>query len=145
MAHDLRGPLQTLTLLVDPNADLMSGTEGLRLRLAVSESVHHLADTIGRFSEVYAPLETEPAPVIVEDLLSYVVDLQRYQRSLPAVETQLELAGGLPPVRGFEAQLRHLLLALVSNAKQALGEHPQPSLVLSAVGRGEHGADRGGG
>lgn len=50
MAHDLRGPLQTLTLLVDPNADLLGGPEGARLRQAVSESVQHLADTIGCFS-----------------------------------------------------------------------------------------------
>ena len=136
MAHDLRGPLQTLTLLVDPNADLLGGPEGARLRQAVSESVQHLADTIGCFSQVYAPLETDPAPVIVEDLLAYVVDLQRYQRSLPAVETQLELPGGLPPVRGHEAQLRHILLGLISNAKRAMAELPQPALRLLAATEG---------
>lgn len=136
MAHDLRGPLQTLTLLVDPNVDLIGAQEGSRLRLAVSESVQHLADTIGRFSQVYAPPDDDPAPVILEDLLSYVVDLQRYQRSLPAVETQLELPGGLPPVRGSEAQLRHLLLSLISNAKQAMERSAQPDLFLSAASEG---------
>ena len=133
MAHDLRGPLQTLTLLVDPNADLLGGPEGARLRQAVSESVQHLADTIGTFSQVYAPVEADAAPVIVEDLLASVVDLQRYQRGLPAVETQLELPGGLPPVRGHEAQLRHLLLSLISNAKQAMAELAQPELRLLAA------------
>lgn len=136
MAHDLRGPLQTLTLLVDPNADLLGGPEGARLRQAVSESVQHLADTIGTFSQVYAPPEADAAPVIVEDLLASVVELQRYQRSLPAVETQLELPGGLPPIRGQEAQLRHLLLALISNAKQAMGDLPQPELRLLAASEG---------
>ncbi len=133
MAHDLRGPLQTLTLLVDPHADLLGGQEGARLRVAVSDSVQHLADTIGRFSQVYAPADAEPAPVIVEDLLAYVVDLQRYQRGLPATETQLELPGGLPPVRGHESHLRHLLLSLVSNAKQALERHPAPLLRFTAA------------
>jgi len=61
------------------------------------------------------------------------VDLQRYQRGLPAVETQLELPGGLPPVRGHEAQLRHLLLSLISNAKQAMAELAQPELRLLAA------------
>lgn len=133
MAHDLRGPLQALTLLVDPNADLPAGPGGARLRQAVSESVQHLTDTVSRFSLIYAPREAEPAPVVVDDLLATIVDLQRYQRSLPAVEIRLELPGGLPPVTGIEADLRHLLLGLICNAKQALGGRPDASITLGAA------------
>jgi signal transduction histidine kinase len=120
MAHDLRGPLQTLTLMVDPLADLFSSAEAGRLRGAVSTAVQHLTETISRFSQVYAPVESEPAPLIVDDLLGYVADLQRYQRDLPAAELELRLPPGLPPVRAVEPLLRHLLLSLVVNAKQAL-------------------------
>src|SRR5690606_1984230 len=42
MAHDLRGPLQALTLLADPLADFPAGPGGAQLRQAVSESVQHL-------------------------------------------------------------------------------------------------------
>ena len=133
MAHDLRGPLQTLTLLVDPHADLLSGPETGRLRGAVSDAVQHLTETIGSFSEVYAPPEGEPSPVIVEDLLGYVADLQRYQRSLPAVEVELRLPGGLPPVRGEESALRHLLLSLVMNAKQSMDPGQHGTVVLAAA------------
>lgn len=132
MAHDLRGPLQTLTLLVDPHADLLGGSEGARLRTAVSDAVQHLADTIGSFSQVYAPQETEASPVIVDDLLTQIVELQGYQRGLPALEVELRLPGGLPPVRGVEPQLRHLLLALITNAKQALVDRDDAMLMLSA-------------
>jgi signal transduction histidine kinase len=135
MAHDLRGPLQTLTLLVDPHADLLSGSEGVHLRASVSDAVQHLAETITCFSQVYAPSETEPAPVIVEDLLAYVVDLQRYQRGLPAVEVELRLQGGLPPVRGIEAQLRHILLSVLTNAKQALVGWEHGEIVLEGSAR----------
>jgi signal transduction histidine kinase len=133
MAHDLRGPLQTLTLLVDPHADMLSGPETARLRGAVSDAVQHLTETIASFSEVYAPTDGEAAPVIVEDLLGYVAELQRYQRNLPAVEIELRLPGGLPPVRGEEASLRHLLLGLLINAKQALEPSGRGSVVLSAA------------
>ena len=133
MAHDLRGPLQTLTLLVDPHADLLGGPEGAHLRSSVSDAVHHLAETITAFSQVYAPPESEPAPVIVDDLLAYVVDLQRYQRSLPAVEVDLRLQGGLPPARGVEAQLRHLLLSLLTNAKQALAGRENGEIALAGT------------
>lgn len=133
MAHDLRGPLQALTLLVDPHADPLTGEEGARLRQVVSESVQHLADTVERFSQIYAPPEGEPSPVIVDELLSSLVELQRYQRSLPAVEIRLEIPGGLPPVRGSETDLRHLLLGLISNAKQALAARPDAGITLRAV------------
>lgn len=133
MAHDLRGPLQALTLLADPNADLPAGPGGARLRQAVSESVQHLTDTVGRFSQIYAPREAEPAPVVVDDLLATLVDLQRYQRSLPAVQIRLELPGGLPPVKAVESDLRHLLLSLICNAKQALGARADASITLGAA------------
>jgi two-component system C4-dicarboxylate transport sensor histidine kinase DctB len=136
MAHDLRGPLQTLTLMVDPHADLFSGPESTRLRAAVSTAVQHLTDTVSRFSQVYAPLETEPAPLIVPDLLGYVSDLQRYQRGLPAAEFTVNVAAGLPPVRGIESHLRHLLLSLVVNAKQALQGQSDGHIELSAVAVG---------
>lgn len=133
MAHDLRGPLQTLTLLVDPHADLLSGPETGRLRGAVSDAVQHLSETISSFSEVYAPADGEACPVIVEDLLGYVADLQRYQRNLPAIEIELRLPGGLPPVRGEESTLRHMLLSLLMNAKQSLGPGHHGAVVLAAA------------
>jgi signal transduction histidine kinase len=133
MAHDLRGPLQTLTLLVDPHTDLLGGSEGARLRAAVSDAVQHLADTITSFSQVYSPPDAEASPVIVDDLLSHVADLQRYQRGLPAVEVELRLQGGLPPVRGVETQLRHILLNLLTNAKQALAGRDAAEIVLTGA------------
>jgi signal transduction histidine kinase len=132
MAHDLRGPLQTLTLIVDPHADLLSGPEGNRVRAAVSGAVEHLSETIGRFSQVYAPPETEASPIIVEDLLNYVVDLQHYQRGQAAAEMELRLPGGLPPIRALETPLRHLILSLILNAKEALDDRTDGVITLAA-------------
>jgi signal transduction histidine kinase len=136
MAHYLRGPLQTLTLMVDPHADLLSGPESGRLRCAVVTAVQHLTDTISRFSQVYAPVESEPTPLIVDDLLTYLSDLQVYQRGLPPAELALRVPAGLPPVRGIEAHLRHLLLSLVVNAKQALAGRSNGRIVVAAEQRG---------
>jgi len=133
MAHDLRGPLQTLTLLVDPHTDLLRGSEGARLRTAVSTAVQHLADTISRFSQIYTPLDLDPAPLILGDLLSDISALQRYQRGLPAFEVELQLPGGLPPVRGTETHLRHILLSLLLNAKEAMVERVEPRITVVAV------------
>ncbi len=83
-------------------------------------------------AEESAAQEPEPMPIIVEELLTYVADLQRYQRGLPLAEVEVRLPGGLAPVRGVEAQLRHALLSLVINAKEALADHPAPSITLAA-------------
>jgi signal transduction histidine kinase len=84
---------------------------------------------------VYAPHDSELAPVIADDLLAYVIDLQGYQRGLPAVEVELRLQGGLPPVRGIEGQLRHILLSLITNAKQALVGREDGEIVLAGTAR----------
>jgi len=136
MAHDFRGPLQTLTLLLDPQTDMLAGPEGHRLRTAVSDAVRHLSETVERFSQVYAPHRPDPAPVIVDDLLNFVADLQRYQRGVLAVEIELRKPGGLPAVRGVEVDLRHLLLGLVLNAKEAMVERQQSRLTLTASSLG---------
>lgn len=136
MAHDFRGPLQTLTLMIDPHADLLSGPESGQLRGAVSSSVQHLTDTIARFSQIYAPADTETVPLVVPELLSSVSDLQRYQRGLPPAEVILQAPAGLPPIRGVESDLRHVLLSLVVNAKQALADRTEGRIILAAEHRG---------
>lgn len=136
MGHDLRGPLQTLTLIGDPHADFFAGPESGRLRGTVSSAVQHLTDTISRFSQVYAPIDTEPAPLILNELLDCVMELQSYQRGLPQAEVTLEVPAGMPPIRGVESYLRHLLLNLVVNAKQALAGRTEGLIVLAAEQRG---------
>jgi signal transduction histidine kinase len=138
MAHDLRGPLQTLILMVDPHAEVLTGPEASRLRGAMGNALQQLTDNIGRFSQIYAPVEDKPAPVIVGDLLGQVVDLQRYLRSPPAIEVELQLPGGLPPVRAVETYLRHILLNLILNARQALVDQPRTRIRLGAA-MGENG------
>jgi signal transduction histidine kinase len=137
MAHDLRGPLQTLTLLIDPHADLMGGEDAVRIRAAVTAAVQGLTDSVSRFSLAYAPLETEPLPLILSEVVNQVVELQRYQRGLPAVELLLRVPADLPAVRGIEAHLRHLLLSLIINAKQALAGRSDGEVELAATAQGE--------
>jgi len=132
VAHDLRGPLQTLTLLVDPHADFFGGPEGARLWGAVAQAVQNLNDTIESFGRIYAHADSEPVPVVIDDLLSYVAELQGYQRGLSVVGVELRIPGGLPPLRAVELHLRHQLLSLITNAKLALDGQEGGRIVLAA-------------
>jgi C4-dicarboxylate-specific signal transduction histidine kinase len=133
MTHELRGPLQTLTLLLDPEADMMAGPNGRRLRMAVSDAVQRLAETVERFSRVHTPQEAPPSPLVVDDLLDSVAALQRYQRGAPATEIEFRRQGAIPAVRGVETDLRHVLLSLMLNAKEAMADgQPVPRLTVTA-------------
>ncbi len=119
MVHDSRGALQVLTLLSNPGTPLSPGEEA-RMRGPVAGAVDHLAATVERFSTVFASPAETPEPVIVEDVLAEVADWQRFQRNLPAVQVELRSAGALPPVRAAAPGLRHALLSLIKNAKEAV-------------------------
>jgi C4-dicarboxylate-specific signal transduction histidine kinase len=132
IAHDLRGPLQTLTLAADPLADMLGAGQGSRIHGAVTSAVGHLTRTISRFSQIYAPAGPDVGPLLLGDVLNDVVELQGFQRALPAVEVDLRLPSGLPPILGVEGELRHLLLSLIANAKQAIGTTEDGRIVLEA-------------
>lgn len=136
MAHDFRGPLQILTLLLDPHADILDEAESNRLRDALGAAVERLTRTIERFSQAYASTESEPAPLIVKEILHSVLELQKYQRGLVPAEVSLRIADSLPPLRGIEHHLRHVLLGLIVNAKQALQPRNQGEIVLAAESTG---------
>jgi signal transduction histidine kinase len=132
MSHDLRGPLQTLTLLADPHFDFQDPDDGSRLRTAVSDSVQKLTETVTRFSQIYASPEVDPAPVVIEELLTHLGEIQRYQRALPPVEVEIRFPGGLPAARGTDTALRHILLGLITNAKEAVEGRPDAAIILAA-------------
>jgi signal transduction histidine kinase len=133
IAHDLRGPLQALTMVTDPQPDLLDWPEAARLGQALNEAVRRLTLAIARFSRIYAPHRGEPGPLAAAEVLGNVAELQRLQRGLPAVTVELRLPDRLAAVRGAEADLQHLLLGLITNAKQALGERRDGRIVLGAA------------
>jgi len=135
MVHDSRGALQILTLLSHSGTPLSAGEEA-GLRGPVAGAVDHLTAAVQRFSTVFATPPAEPQPVIAEDILGEVAELQRFQKTLPAMQVEVRSAGGLPPVRAVETGLRHALLSLIKNAKEAVAV-AGGCLVLGARAHGE--------
>ncbi|MGH7702202.1 MAG: sensor histidine kinase [Gemmatimonadales bacterium] len=127
MAHDLRNPLQTLALMS------VEGTENAEFSANVGQAVEQLAETVTRFSQIYAPVDRGREPIVVADLLGFVHEMQGLQRSLPPVEVRLRVSHGLPPVPGREAELQHALLNLIINAKEAIGERKVGGITLTAT------------
>lgn len=137
MAHDLRGSLQTLALLADPGDHLSTG-EGAKLRAAVVGAINNLTEAVQRFGTVFGPSPAELAPVIVDEVVGEVVKTQRYQRGLPSVGIEVRSVGNTIPVKAAESELRHALLALITNAKEALNlESAEGRVVITIQNRPE--------
>ncbi|MEP6571514.1 MAG: HAMP domain-containing sensor histidine kinase [Gemmatimonadota bacterium] len=132
-AHDLRNPLQTLGLVPQLQLSETDPETAERLGLAVGTSLERLTRCVARFSQVYAPAYADPEPILVTEVLTAVQELQQYQRALDPIEVRLLLAHGLPAVQASEPDLQHVLLNLITNAKEALAGRPDGEIVVTAM------------
>jgi C4-dicarboxylate-specific signal transduction histidine kinase len=83
-------------------------------RAEASERIGLVQDTLAD-----AHRESAPGPTLVPDVLRDVQAMQRLQSGFPSTELQIGTAPGVPAVGMTAADLRHVLLALVTNAKHA--------------------------
>ena len=120
LAHHLANAAQMLA--IDPPP-----------RRARDEAVERIGLAHERLAEVHR--ENAPGPTLVPEVLADVQALQRLQAGFPSVELKLEAAPGLPAVRMPAEDLRHILLALVTNAKQAAaGDRANLRVAARSVG-----------
>jgi signal transduction histidine kinase len=104
IAHHLANAAQMLSL--DPTPPVARAEAAERVTLA-----------FGRLREVTG--EPDDAPVPVADALADLQELQRLQAGYPSTDLAIDAAPGMPAVGMPAADLRHALLALVTNAKEA--------------------------
>ena len=104
LAHHLANAAQMLA--IDPPP-----------RQARTEAMERISLAQARLADVHRA--NTPGPTLVPDALKDVQALQRLQAGFPSVELSLEHAPDLPVVGMAAEDLRHVLLALVTNAKQA--------------------------
>ena len=122
IVHDLRGPLQIFTLLGHSASDQGLAREASALLEATRDASDRLAATVGHLALLLTPGASGPGPVDLASVLDQVRQLEQYMRGAPAVELALDIPGRLPAVRAVEPALRHALLSLLLNAKDATGE-----------------------
>jgi two-component system, LuxR family, sensor kinase FixL len=127
IAHEVRQPLTAALLNLDAAQHLLqtrdTSTDEFKeilhdLRddtLRAADAIRHIRDLVQRHRTEMLPLEAND---IVVDVLRLVAGDALRRR----VEIVAELASYLPYVRGDAAQLQHVLLNLINNAMDALGD-----------------------
>jgi signal transduction histidine kinase len=81
---------------------------------------------VGRIRDLLQHRPPVRAPLDLNDALREVLALVSGQLTRKRIALALDLAGGLPPVCGDRVQLQQVVLNLVLNAIEALGQPPGP-------------------
>lgn len=122
LVHHLANAAQMLAIDPPPASARAESAERIGLVQAALSDVHR---------------EHAPGPTLVPEVLQDVQAMQRLQSGFPSVELEIETAPGLPAVGMAAADLRHVLLALVTNAKHAAaGERAAIRLTTRPAGDG---------
>jgi nitrogen-specific signal transduction histidine kinase len=123
LIHDLRNPTQALTLvteLMDEQPD--DGDPGMVD--TVREATIHLARTLELLDRLLRipPADDEAGPLSVRESLEFVAGLFQTHRSATVLRVDPESAAVLPAVRGLQHELEQILLTLLLEAMDRLGE-----------------------
>jgi signal transduction histidine kinase len=138
LIHDLRNPAQALTLITElmleaPEADDLAAVETVREATGKLARSLELLDRLLRVPRAPA----EAAPLSLRDSLEFVGALYSRQRSGLRLDMEGAFAATLPAIAGAEHEIEQILLNLILNALEAMGEAVGGRIVVDAVALGD--------
>jgi len=137
LAHELNQPLAAILnnaevaqCLVE--ADVPNIAEVREILKDIVADDKRAADVIRRLRSLLKKDQPEQVPVDINDVVSELAEVIRHDVSVRNVPMSLELASGLPRVRGDRVQLQQVVLNMVLNGLEAMREPNghDPALVI---------------
>ena len=136
MAHEIHNPLTIISGEAQLHLERFKDQDQRvdQLLHSIIEECHRAADITRRILRFAKPSSTDFGPVDLRTVVEDSLQLASYQVRLHQVERQLELPADLPKVRGIQTQLQEVILNLIVNACQAMGEQGGTLTVSAAAG-----------
>lgn len=142
VVHEINNPLATISACAESlearvNEGAFDGSSSLEdlreyLGLIRSEAFRCKSITMGLL-DFSRTRTSDHVTINLADVIRSAVRLLSHQKRSPAVDFKIEIAHDLLPVSGDPGQLQQAVIALATNALDAMGE----SGVLSIIGRNE--------
>ncbi len=126
IAHEVRNPLNSISLIIDHLAAQFSPKNGAerqevgRLTSLIKQEIHRLNAMIEAFLKFGRPLELKRQPTDVRAVLDEVLDVASQKAQEQGIEVRREYAAELPPVWIDVPHIKTCFLNLVLNAVQAM-------------------------
>lgn len=131
ISHEINNPLATITTCIDGLQRRLhdgsaqevehAGTIGNYLEL-IQREVHRCRDLTRKLMLLSHKSSSVRDPVDLNAILGETISLLEFEATNRHARIRSELASGLPPVLGDDARLRQVILNLLVNALQAIGE-----------------------
>ncbi len=124
MAHEIHNPLTIISGEAQLYLERFKGkdTEVDEVLISIIEECHRAADITRRILRFAKPAPPELAPVDLKATIEESLTLAGYQVKMDRCERIVHVPENLPPVRSNQNQLQEVILNLVINACQAMGE-----------------------
>jgi signal transduction histidine kinase len=146
-AHEINNPLQQITSSAELIADAEPGDPHIPLHARAILEASHRAATVTHRLLAHATVDrAAPVPVRLVDLVTQTLALAASSLERAGVRVTVSVPVELPPIPCRRGQLSQALLALLTNAREALdarfpGAHPDKTLDVRAVPERQDGVD----
>ncbi len=124
MAHEIHNPLTIISGEAQLYLERFKGQDGKvdDVLKSIIEECQRAADITRRILRFAKPAPSDMAPLDLKTTIEETLTLAGYQVRMDKVERVVKVEPDLPKVRGNQNQLQEVLLNLVLNACQAMGE-----------------------
>ena len=139
LAHELTQPLSAVVGFVEASAELIDQSGGgvpVKVREYMNEAVTQslrAGDVIRLLREFTAKGDTEHSVHDINVVVEETCRLATLGTAADSIELELDLAAELPPVLIDQIQIQQVVLNLVRNSIDALGEVETPTITVATV------------
>jgi len=124
IAHELNNPLAILIAQAELLAETASDDESRQRADKILRPARRCARIVRTFLALARQREVKKSYVVLDDLVSDVLELLGYQFKTSNVDIIVDFEGSIAPVWADDAQLSQALINLLMNAYQAVVEYP---------------------
>ena len=124
MAHEIHNPLSIISGEAQLYLERFRGKDGQvdTVLKSIIEECQRAADITRRILRFAKPAPTDFVPVDLKSTVEESLSLAAYQVRMDRIERQVSIPEGLPAVRGNQNQIQEIVLNLILNACQAMGD-----------------------